>query len=156
MKRYSRTQRKKTGRIKRQEQWDISLIDYLKSCKGRSFEWGKFDCITFANNAVKCQLGYGFADELLGKHDDLKSALKEYRKWQRKTGFNSVFEGLDAKFERVEGFPPRGSIVAMPVDNMEVFDHAFGIQISHLAAFVTAEGLLMIEPKSNFIAWRVE
>jgi len=141
--------------LTRHRDWDVRLVKFIKEVMNKPFTWGEHDCLTFANNAVIAQRGYGFADKYLGKYKTVIGATGAYGRWLESSGCSNIVEGLDQQFERVEGFPPRGSIVAMPAPQGAVFDYSFGVMASQFAAFVAEEGLVMVKPTNEFIAWRV-
>lgn len=156
--RYSTNRRNKgnLSALKRVGNWDIALVEFIKNCRDKPFVWGEHDCLTFANNAVIVQRGYGFTGDKLGKYKTAKGAASAYTRWLKASGCSSIIEGVDAELERVVGFPPRGSVVAMPTPDGAIFPYSFGVMVSHLAAFITESGLKMIVPNSTFIAWRIE
>lgn len=135
--------------------WDIKLVRYIREKRNQPFSWGDNDCLTFADGAVKAMTGAGFTDGHLGGYKTAKGATGAFKRWQNKTGFSDIIEGIDAKFERVIGLPPRGSVVAMPTPDGAVFPYSIGVMASHLAAFVSEDGLIMVVPTKDFIAWRV-
>jgi len=157
MPRYSSTVKVKRKHVEgtRYHDWDKRLVNFIKDNLKKPFSWGDNDCLTFANNAVIAQRGLGFAGDHLGKYKTVKGAKSAYTRWIDKSGYTDVIAGLDAQFERVIGLPPRGSIVAMPMPDGAVFPYSFGVQVSHLAAFVTEDGLTMTVPDNFYIAWRV-
>lgn len=147
---------KRPSTLARFNGWDVKLIQYVDSVRKKPFTWGEHDCLTFANNCVIEQRGYGFDDDYLVDYDTEEGAVAVYEQWLADTGYSNIVEGLDNKFERVTGFPPRGSIVAMPTENGAVFPYSFGIMVTRYAAFVTDKGLLMVRPDDTFLAWRIE
>lgn len=153
--RYSRSTPTKSP-LSRFSDWDIKLAEYIKSVRDKPFTWGEHDCLTFANNAVAIQRGTGFAGNSLGNYKTARGAIGAYNRWIESSGFADVFEGLDEQFERITTFPPRGSIVAMPMLDGEVFPYTFGVMVSQYAAFVGEHGLLMVRPDKTFLAWRIE
>ena len=154
--RYSTNQRPRSAYLTdRTHDWDIKLVEFVKARRSMPFEWGVNDCLTFANEAVKAQRGYGFGDEFLGGYSTVKGALEAYSSWLEASGCSNIVEGLDKQLDRAVGLPPRGSVVAMPSDDDAVFPYSFGVMVSQYAAFVTKEGLIMVVPDDSFLAWRV-
>jgi len=141
--------------LNRYNDWDIRLIDFINSVRKKPFSWGDHDCLTFANNAVIAQKGTGFDSGYLSGYDDVKGAIKAYNTFLEESGYTDIIDGLDQTFERVTGFPPRGSVVAMPVSDGAVFPYSFGIMVSKYAAFVSEEGLLMVVPDNTYLAWSI-
>lgn len=142
--------------LTRYRDWDVKLVNFVNSVRKQPFTWGEHDCLTFANNCVKEQRGDGFDDNYLQGYDTVEGAVSVYEQWLEDTGYSNIVEGLDAKFERVTGFPPRGSIVAMPTENGAVFPYSFGIMVTRKAAFVAKDGIIMVTPNDTFLAWRIE
>jgi hypothetical protein len=147
---------KQPSNLERYRDWDVRLVDFVNSVKKKPFTWGEHDCLTFANKCVIEQRGYGFDDEYLQGYDTVQGAIEVYEQWLADTGYSNIVEGLDAKFTRNAGFPPRGSIVAMPTENGAVFPYAFGVMVSRYAAFVSESGLIMVAPNDTFLSWRIE
>lgn len=142
--------------INRYNDWDVRLIDFINSVRKKPFSWGDHDCLTFANNAVIVQKGTGFDSGYLSGYDDVKGAIKAYATFLEESGYTDILEGLDQTFTRVTSFPPRGSIVAMPVSDGAVFPYSFGVMVSKYAAFVSEHGLMMFVPDDNYLAWRID
>lgn len=136
--------------------WDIKLVEYIRAKRKEPFAWGGNDCLTFANNAVIAMRGNGFAGNYLGDYKTLRGAIGAYKRWLEASGCDTVIEGLDQQFERIKGLPPRGSIVAMPVNDGAVFPYSIGVMVSQYAAFVGEEGLVMVTPDDSFLAWRTD
>jgi hypothetical protein len=147
---------KQPSSLSRHRDWDVRLIDFVNSVRKKPFSWGEHDCLTFANNCVIAQRGFGFDEDYLRDYDSVEGAVAVYEQWLEDTGCSNIVEGLDAKFSRNAGFPPRGSIVAMPTENGAVFPLAFGVMVSRYAAFVSDDGLIMVAPNDTFLSWRIE
>jgi len=151
--RYSRTVKNPTP-TNRHYNWDVKLVEFIRSKRKEPFTWGANDCLTFANNAVIAMRGEGFTDNHLGEYKTVRGALGAYNRWLEASGCATIVEGLDQQFERIGGLPPRGSIVAMPVSDGAVFPYSIGVMVSQYAAFVGENGLIMVVPDETFLAWR--
>lgn len=136
--------------------WDLRLAEYVNSVRSRPFSWGTHDCLTFANDAVVEQRGYGFADDLVGGYTSAKGALLKYRRWLKSTQFNDLVHGMDSRLPRINiKFPPRGAVAAIPLRN-GVLPFAFGVAVGRHCCFVDDNGLQFITPKESFLFWGVE
>ena len=135
----------------------IAFDRYLEQSRKKPFAWGDHDCITFANKACAAQKGYGFADEFLGKYTTSKGALLTYQRWIRSTKYDSLINAVDDRLDRLKtNIPPIGSIVAKQ-DNLAdaVLPIKFGVCVGRLIAFVGADKLVLRQPSSDMIFWKV-
>ena len=80
---------------------DILLSEYIDECRDRPFEWGKHDCLTFANNCIKAQMVDGALDDLVGEYDCPTSALYRLRKRSKELGYNASATIIDALDDRL-------------------------------------------------------
>lgn len=137
--------------------WDIRLADYISAVRDDRFEWGVNDCLTFADGAIKAQRGEGICDDWTGGYTTAKGALRKYVNHAREGIEANIIDALDNRLFRLDtNLPPRGSLIAMPVDDGGVFDYALGIMVTHKAAFVTVEGLILSDVTDNCIFWGLE
>jgi hypothetical protein len=128
-----------------------ALNDYLQAQRDRSFFLGVHDCFTFTNGAWAAMYGKPYAPELLGVHHTLgPRALADTLK--RTYGRLDFLACLDAKMRRVDGIPPRGSLVVVRSDRY-FLSHAFGIASGVTAAFVGDVGLVYKSIKEIDGAW---
>ncbi len=135
--------------------WEIRLAEYVEQARYVPFEWGKHDCITFANNALKCQTGHGFADGHLTGYKTALGASKKYIGWLRKSKYHSLTDALDDILSRVRlKFPPRGAVVAMPIEG--ILPLSFGVVVSQYCVFVGEEGLIFMRPQDDFMFWEAK
>lgn len=119
----------------------------------RPFEWGEFDCITFANEA----LGGFFDSELKGwDYTNAKGAFKCYKKWTKEG--KDFLEWIDSNAERVFMLlPVDGLLVARKVPDDSVFGWSLGVTCSGQCFFVSEEeGLIGTLPEFDDIYWDVD
>lgn len=134
--------------------WDIALAEYINERSSKPFEWGKQDCITFANNAYHLIKGYGFADEFIGGYTTAKGAAVAHAKFLKKTGYKDIIEGFDDRMERLKtNCPPRGAIIAKPQDDT-FMPFSFGIMANQYCAFVGEQSLVFLNPTDDMMCWR--
>jgi hypothetical protein len=117
------------------------LNDYLKSIKGKPFEWGVHDCLTFTNDAFREMYGEGWADDWLGRYMDGKRVLNK-RELKAEFG-HSVFErAVDLRLRRVHHVPPLGALVTTKRARRWVTGVALGICTGTKAVFLDKVGVL--------------
>lgn len=61
--------------------WESKLNDYIDSCRNRSFQWGKFDCVRFANGAFAAQYGMNVFPNF--DYDDFESSCQVMMKFYK-------------------------------------------------------------------------
>lgn len=112
-----------------------SLINYVKAQRGRKFVLGEHDCFTFTNGAWRVMHGAGYADHFIGKYADL--GPKQFAKLMKDSfGHCSMVDALDAGMSRVDGFPPRGSLVVTKSARPYFTGYALGIAMGINAVFL--------------------
>lgn len=136
--------------------WDIRLSEYIDSVRNRSFDWATFECLTFANEAVKAQTGNGFADDWIGRYGCHISALRLYKKMQKILPESDIIEAVDKRLLRRKAKrPSRGDVVARPNSKSPVLGYSFGVAVSDLVAFLELDGVVFVRPISDDIFWCV-
>ncbi len=124
---------------------------YIDRCRGLPFQWGVFDCLTFADGAYFEASGKHFASDWLGSYTTERGALKAYLKGRR--GFAGFVEALDARLERVVSLhPPIGCVAFRPDDGP--LGGAFGITLAHSVAGVAEDGLRFMPHGTDEYYWR--
>lgn len=137
--------------------WDLRLASFIEKVRLEPFSWGKNDCLTFANNAVKAQRGYGFADEKLGVYSNASVALLRYGRLLKNSDYNDIIDAVDDSLTRINtNYPSRGNIVAMPQADNKVLPFTFGVSVSQYCAFVADQGLVFLKPTNGFLYWGLE
>ena len=137
--------------------WDLRLASYLDKVRSRPFEWGNHDCINFANKACHIQRGTGFADNFLTEYNSPKAALLKYHHWMKETGYKDIIAAVDDRLTRLATkYPPRGSVVAMPMQGGQVFPYSFGVSVNQYCVFVGETGLIFFKPQNDFLHWELK
>ena len=83
----------------------LDLIEYVKSHKDTPFEWGKFDCATFAFGWIDLKYGTTYVeDHITGRYKCEKTAIEAAKvagpKWaylEKKFSTRKVVDGLQNK-----------------------------------------------------------
>ena len=66
--------------VKKLTSWEQSFHRFLAENRDRPFKWGEWDCVSFANAAIKAITGEEIMPKTLQWHDEesAKIAIKEY------------------------------------------------------------------------------
>ncbi len=139
---------------------DIILSEYIDECREHQFSWGKFDCLTFANNCIKAQTDNGALDDLIGGYNCPASALYHLRKRGKELGYNAgatIIDALDDRLKRLETqYPPRGSITAKKAEEVETTTGwMLGVVMRRHSAFVSSVGLVFMDREPGDLFWSV-
>lgn len=67
------------GAVNKLPNWESKLNDYIDSCRNRSFQWGKFDCVRFADGAFASQYGMNLFPH--SDYDDFESSCSGMMKY---------------------------------------------------------------------------
>ena len=127
---------------------------YIESVRSNPFCWGKHDCFTFCNDAVRSYKGVGFADDWMGNYTSERGALIHSTRLLHRHGFSGIVEAVDSRLHRFSSmYPPRGSVVAR--SHPGVLRYAFGVVVSDRLAFVGKTGLLFVKITPEDIFWSV-
>lgn len=114
------------------------LSEYITAVQGKPFEWGKHDCLTFANEVAR-RCGRVFADDFLHGYDSARSAAKAYAKAKRGR-YANIIEMVNDRLDAFTGlFPPNGSVVAR--ESLGPLGYVFGVAWNGGALFVGDNGL---------------
>jgi hypothetical protein len=119
------------------------LNDYLKAVKGKPFEWGQHDCLTFTNNAYKVMYGKGWADDWLDRYmvDGRPLRRRELIKEFKFSDFNFA---VDTKLLRYAGIPPLGALVTTKQAQRWATGVAMGICTGTRAVFLSKQDVLYL------------
>ena len=129
----------------------MTLATYIDRCRNLPFQWGVFDCLTFADGAYHAHNHKHFAADWLGGYTTERGALRRYL--QGKGEFASFVDALDARLERLETLhPPVGCVAFRPDDGP--LGGAFGITMAHSVAGVSHNGLQFTPHGANEYYWR--
>ena len=131
-----------------------NINQYIEAVRHKPFQWGRHDCLSFANDCSKIVAGKPFADDWLGQYDDAISALRWYKRLLKKYGFSDIIEATDARLKRSDlRFPPIGSLAGKTDKAHTVTEVAFGVCIGTRVAFLSDEGLIFLPISQNDIFW---
>ena len=121
------------------------------------FIWGKTDCMSFANAAVKAQRGHGFVDDMLTRPYSTEfAAMRLWQQALKMTGCSDVVALLDSRLTRsASRHPVMGSVVARPLADAVVFSHRIGIMGGRAPLYMTADGFVRIDLSDGDLAWEI-
>ena len=128
------------------------LVAYIEKHRDRPFELGVHDCLTFSNGAYAAYHGCGFGDDWLGGYMG-KTQMKKPATLKRHFGFETLYEALDARLERVTCAPPTGSLVTTLRHARSPIGGAMGIAVGAHGYFVAEDGLIALQFEEFDAAW---
>ena len=129
-----------------------SLIAYVKAQRGKQFLLGEHDCFTFTNGGWRAMHGMGYADQIVGKYADL--GPKSFDKLMKEAfGTSNLIAALDLNMRRVNGFPPKGALIAMKSDRPYFTGFAFGLSMGTQAVFVGEHDVVYMPMSQIEGAW---
>lgn len=137
--------------------WDIRLATFVNSKRGKNFEWGELDCLSFANEAVRVMTGDGFCDDWVAGYTSSIEALRRYREKLKAEGFEDIIDAVNSRLTRVETVdsPMRGVIVARPMPGT-VLQYSFGVCVGRDIAFMGENGTVFFKPDENDHMWEIQ
>ena len=147
-------QNKFSGAANKLPHWERLLDNYIQTNIDHPFEWGTFDCVSFANGAFKVQ--YGFDCVQANEYADAKSALKALKKICKTT---DLVESVDQFLTRINpNLIRRGDIALVEgniIDQIDGVGASLGVCIGDKIACVSISGLVFVSFTQARIAWRV-
>lgn len=119
-----------------------NLARFLTEVSDRPFQWGRHDCLTFADRAVTLQRGRGFVTEWLGHYSSGRAALLRYRRFAAGSRrYADLIEVADDRlYRKMTLHPDFGDVVARPTEGKGI-GLAFGVATPRGVAFVGDFGL---------------
>lgn len=132
----------------------MSLLRYIDSQRGKSFQLGSHDCFTFTNGAWKEVYGHGYADDFIGTYDGLGPKAFA-NNMVNHFGSANLEEAFDSRWTRSSiDELDRGGIVLSATEDRYYTRHAIGIKTSPVrAVFVGAEDLVYKPLNDCFGGW---
>lgn len=132
------------------------LNQFIRDNKDRPFKWGEWDCLIFTNEAWKAMYGFGWADDWLGryykqKEHNLQTLTREQLK--QEYGFNTLSEAVSTKLQKIDTFPPLGSLVATNKVKGFSFDYGFGISMGTKAALLSRHSVIFHPIETVSMKW---
>ena len=129
-----------------------ALNEYIRENRNYGFQWHTNDCFIFTNNCFRAMYGIGFADDWLCKYTENGMYLSR-EKLRKRFGANTLYEALETKLTRVDGVPPRGSLVTTKDARRWVINDALGISIGSSAVFLGKQSLEALPIETITSSW---
>lgn len=98
--------------MKRYDDWQNRLTEYVNSVVKKPFKWGEHDCFIFTGQCVKVMTGENYIDEMIGKYHDAESSLK----YAKTIGVKNHIEFMSRRFSARPSIlhMMRGDIAVLP------------------------------------------
>ena len=139
--------------LKRRNDWQIKLSEYLHKVKDKKFKWGTHDCVMHSVNAVRAITGKDLAK---GYRQSYKTKAKAYaivaRDFDKDT--DNMFIKYLGEFKTNIKKAKRGDVVRITFEG----DKAYGIidDTGRFIAMVTPkDGLIRVPLNSGEVYWGV-
>lgn len=131
---------------------------YIHENIGREFEWGRFDCMSFANEALRIHTGEAGPFDFFYReyrYDTVEGAARAHAKWTRDNG--EIVDYADTLWSRmIVVNPTHGLLVARRTSDLAPMGLSFGVVVVGMCAFVTQEfGLALHVPHVHDLYWDV-
>lgn len=143
--------------MKRKQDWDVQLHEYIESEIDKPFAYGSNDCAMFVAGAVLAMTGTDLAESYRGKYNDLKSSLQIIKDVTGGSTVEDVMNHAAQEFGISECpsiyFAQRGDVVLLENDGSPALGivHFNGTH----ALFVSESGLHKLPLKQCLKAWEV-
>jgi hypothetical protein len=131
----------------------VTLSEYITHAKHRSFAWGEFDCISFADDAFQAMHGRGFAGDWREGYSSLSGAIRRFMDIRRSSPHNDIPSALDARLDRQDALRPDVGCLAFRKTDSAI-GGIFGITLPVGVAFVSTEGFLIVPHSPEEAYWR--
>jgi hypothetical protein len=132
----------------RHPQWEARLNTLVASALAARFEWGKFDCCTFAADAVQAVTDADPMRELRGSYGSLRGA---WRLLTELGGLRSAVSCVLGEPMEEKNFAQRGDIALVNVDRYP----ALGVVTGQCALVPMASGVQRVPVRDWIAAWAV-
>jgi hypothetical protein len=134
--------------------WDSRLHAAIEAARGKTFQWGVFDCCLFACDVVLAETGVDMAEGLRGTYDDLQGAGAAMKRIGG-GGIEQLVEHFAAKHRCREvrpAFAQRGGVTLIDTPDR---GPALGICLGHLSIHLAPapDGLIYVPMKTVRRAW---
>lgn len=130
------------------------LATYLETQRVNRFKWGRNDCMTFVDGALRAQGRRGLPSGWIGGYSTAKGAVKHYRRLLATTGHDSIIDAMDHLYDRaITLYPSDGDIAARPAVG-DVLGLAFGVAINGRLLFLNENGLTDQNVTACDLFWR--
>jgi hypothetical protein len=135
--------------------WMSKTDDYIFSVKHQPFEWGKHDCLRFADRIVECRTGKKIFEDWYGKHTTAYGCFYNYKKKLKQTGFKDLVDAIDSRLKRTNStIANRYSIIGRRSEGGATGLY-MGVSLGKWFAFVGYDGLEFVKPRGDDIEWLV-
>lgn len=133
------------------------LWSYVASVQNVPFEWGKHDCLTFANECERLQGGQGFADEWLCGYDSAMGAAKKYLRERRAHQFyTSIIDVANDRMCREMTLHPSPGMICARLSDTVGIGYTFGVvSASGSLLYVGEDGLESHDVTASDMFWSV-
>lgn len=120
-----------------------ALNHFISEVRDRPFEWGKWDCLIFTNEAFRRMHGAGWADDWIGRYMAGEKPVTR-SKLRREYGYQTIEDALQDRLQRADRVPPRGALVlgGNQVISSQWLGVCFGISVGTHAAFISEQGMV--------------
>ena len=147
--------------MSRPQGWESQLYDYIARCKNKQFEWGQFDCCTFACDWAIILGKPDPMEKIRGKYKTAKGAARAIARIIGKVSIEEVSEICDDKGNRFHRIPKqecgRGDVVlvsGIPYNEEGTgFDCSMGICLGPHCAVASETGILYVNRKNILFGW---
>ena len=145
---------KLSGVVNKVPHWESLLDNYINSCRSKSFAWGSFDCVRFADGAYQVQYGINLFPPF--DYNDLKSAQKGLKKFCKTI---NLAESVDQFLPRKEKMLlSRGDLVfhnsALSI-NVDGVGGSIGVCLGSKIALVGEKSLQFDSIETALFGWKV-
>ena len=131
-----------------------ALNHFIAEVRDRPFDWGKWDCLIFTNEAFRRMHGVGWADDWIGRYM-AKDKPVTRSKLRREYGHQTIEDALQERLRRAGRVPPRGALVlgGQKILNTSYIGVGFGVSIGSSAAFLSGGGVVYYPIEYIDSAW---
>ena len=136
--------------MKKKQDWQVILVEFLDKHKDTAFEWGKWDCCIFSNAALKAISGNNVIPKELKWKDEASAqkAIKDYGKTLKGALTKACKK---AGMEEIHiGFATAGDLILYKEES-----ELAGIHDGFNIISPTDDGLAVKSPELAVKAWRV-
>ena len=129
--------------------WQWVLNQYITECTGKPYQWGVFDCATFAADWVHKATGVDMLADWRGKYtnDEDSEALIQSK------NYDDFYHAVCAAFEQYGIEPVRGGTQAKKGD-VVLYGAALGICVGEFMAHINIEkGLTFLRKRDDHVVW---
>ena len=140
-----------SGKVKRCEDWELRLDQFIESQRGKPFKWGTNDCMVFAAQAIQVLgINHDIISGHRGKYNSAKTAAKIVK--QKKDGIKEWAMELLQDFPQIHSHSAkRGDVCLIHYQGAD----AMGVCVGSEVAALGSKGLDMVPRSSIKKAWGI-